>query len=83
MRGAHPELYILITHHFNGGETQGGFTNLVGKSLRWVVYDHRLGEISPEDVKVFDVVALYAYAVFAKQSVPEIPEERHWAEGSP
>lgn len=70
--------WALHTNNSPQTTSQGGFTNLVGKSLRWVVYDHRLGEISPEDIKVFDVVALYAYAVFAKQSVPEIPEERHF-----
>lgn len=50
------------------------FTNLIGKSLRWVVNDHRLGEISAKDVKVFDVVALDAHAVLTKQSMPGIKE---------
>jgi len=54
---------------------KAGFTNLVGKSLRRVVYDHRLGEIPPKDVQIFDVVALDAYAVLTKQSMPEIPGE--------
>lgn len=43
---------------------------LIGEGLRWVVDDDGLGEISAQDVQVFDVIPLDADAVLAEQPVP-------------
>ena len=43
--------------------------NLIAKRLWWVVDDKRLGEVSAQNVEIFDVVAAHADAVLTEQPV--------------